>query len=306
MQQKKCRKDCYLELPEEIRRQIDSLIPGSGLAGVDKDEARERFANVWLDKYDMFIGQIQSLDMVLVEELAADDERGAILLTYSGSLISLGTLREQRRWLEYASVKFRADVPELVKSSAVELAAAVRQDAVADFNGSPLKHSSSIYRIAVCPEGTALRDQEQRIREATIFLTNGFVKLNRSIALEADSSMDHFTIKDIVAYVAQKNSLTQVQTRSVIDDYLSTVEAGVLLGERVNLGRFGALSLKLQAARKARMMKNLRTGEDMLIPAKPATPVPRMVFSSIMKEKAARLDAGLFQDTDSSAEDAED
>jgi len=287
-------KPSFEELPDEIRRQIDSLIPGSALAAVPQDQARERFAAVWANKYAMFAGQIANLDMELVEELAADDERGAILLTYSGSLISFGTLQQNKRWLEYASVKFRSDVPELVKSSTISLAGPVRQDAVAEFSGSPLKHSSSIFRIAVCPASTALRDQEQRLREATIFLTNGFVKLNRSIAIESGGEVDHFTIKSIVAYVAQKNELTQQQTRSVIDDYLATVESGILLGERVNLGKLGALSLKLQPARKARMMKHLQTGEDILIPAKPSCLVPRIGFSQVFKDKAARQDVSVL------------
>lgn len=286
-------KPAFDELPDEIRRQIDSLIPGSALANLPREQARERFAGIWANKYAMFTGQIANLDMELVEELAADDERGAILLTYSGSLIGIGTLQQDKRWLEYASVKFRGDVPDLVKSSSITLAGPVRQDAVAEFSGSPLKHSSSIFRIAVCPVNTPLRDQEQRLREATIFLTNGFVKLNRSISMESGGEVDHFTIKSIVAYVAQKNSLTQQQTRSVIDDYLATLESGILLGERVNLGKLGALSLKLQPARKARMMKHLQTGEDILIPAKPACLVPKMGFSQLFKDKAARQDIAL-------------
>lgn len=283
----------YADLPQEIRVQIDSLVPAEGLDTDAQARAREDYARVWMNKYDMFCGQIHSLGMEFTDELEAEDGRGAILLTYSGSLISLGTLQAGSRWLEYASVKFRDDVPDLVKSQEARLLAAVRQDAVAEFGGSPLKHSSSIFRIAVCPPGTAERDQEQRIREATIFLTNGFIKLNRSLTMADGSAVEHFTLKSIVSYVAKKNGLTQQQTRSVIDDYLSTVESGLLLGERVNLGNLGKLSLRLQAARKARMMKNLQTGEDLLVPAKPACLVPKLAVSGSLKEKAARLDISI-------------
>ncbi|OHD19038.1 MAG: hypothetical protein A2087_14730 [Spirochaetes bacterium GWD1_61_31] len=284
---------CFAELPEVIRTQIDALIPASGLAGLPLDEARARFARVWEDKYQMFCGQIHNLGMAMIEELSADDYRGAIVLTYSGSLISLGTVQTAGRWLEYASVKFRSDVPDLVQSSAVSLVGPLRQDAVAGFSGSTLKHSSLIYRIAACPPGTPDVDQEQRIREATIFLTNAFVKLNRGISLAMDTGLDQFTLKSIVSYLAKKNGLTQVQTRAVLDDYLATVESGLLLGEKVNLGRLGSLSLKPQAARKARVMKNPQTGEEVLVPAKAACLVPKMSFAQAFKAKAGQLDPAL-------------
>ncbi len=286
----------FQSLPEEIQQQLDSLLPETGL--VPGEAAREQLAAVWQEKFNLFTGQINNLGMEFVSELPAEDQRGAILLTYSGSLISLGTLRDSKRWLEYASIKFRVDVPDLIHGNAVTLEGPLQQGRDAVFSGCAIKKSSSLFRIAVCPLQTPLEEQELRIREATIFLTNGFVHINRSLQIENRANVEQFTLKSIVAYVAKKNECTQAQARSIIDDYIATVETGILLGERVSFGKFGSASLRLQEARKARILKNPRSGEELLVPAKAETMVPRFSFSTRFKEKSALVDPGtLFKNS---------
>ena len=275
-------------LPAEIQAQITALLDQDGTEALD--EKKEHYAKIWQTKYELFVSQIHTVGMELVQELDASDTRGAILLTYSGSLISLGPSRSNSRWLEYASIKFRSDVPDYVHGQGVTINGPITCDAVAEFSGSPLKKSSSVYRIAVCPEGTSESDQEQRIREATIYLTNGFIKINRTQMGQTSADVDQFTVKSIVSFLAKKHGLTQNAARAVLDDYLSVVEAGVLLGERVTVGKLGSMTLKLQAAKKARVMKNIQTGEDILVPAKPATLVPKFVVSRSLKEKGALVD----------------
>lgn len=280
-------KNVFNDLPVEIRDQIDTLLEEGGKT-VDGAK-RERFAQAWKKKHDLFTGQISNIGMEIIERLETGDDRGMILLTYSGSLISLGTGPNGKRWLEYASIKFRDDVPDFVRGQGISLPSAVAQGTAATFDGSPLKQSSAIYRIAVCPSGTSVADQEQRIREATIYLTNGFIKINRTISGKTKAELDQFTAKSIINYVAKKNDITQTAARSIIDDYLSTVEAGALLGERVSLGKLASLTLKPQAAKKARVMKNIATGADILVPAKPASHMPKFTASKTLKEKSAMV-----------------
>lgn len=275
-------------LPSEIQTQINAL-----LDQVDEEkieEKREHYAEIWQHKYELFASQIHNIDMEFVETLDQADTRGAILLSYSGSLISLSPVKNKGRFLEYASIKFRSDVPDYIYGQGVRINGVISKDAVAEFTGSPLKQSSSLYRIAVCPLGTSESDQEQRIREATVYLTNGFIKINRTQMGQTSADVDQFTVKSITAFIAKKHDLTQIAARAIIDDYVSTIEAGVLLGERVNVGKMGAITLKLQDPKKARVMKNIQTGEDILIPAKPATLVPKFIVSKSLKEKGARVD----------------
>jgi len=294
----------FEDLPAAIQNQLDSLIKDSGLP--EDEETRDKLAAIWQKKYNLFTGQVSSLGMDFLSEMAQDDPRGAILLTYSGSLISLGPMRGKSRWLEYASIKFRTDVPELVHGDKVDIVGPIRRDAAAVFEGCPVKRSSSLFRIAVCPEGTSADDQERRIREATIFLTNGFVKLNRSQPMEVVSDGDQFTTKAIVGYIAKKNGVTQLAARGLIEDYLSMVETGMILGERVSVGKLGNASLRYQAARKARITKNLKSGEDLLIPAKPACLAPKFSFSQAVKDKVSGVDPTILTPDEDGEEEEED
>lgn len=295
----------FQDLPPAIQAQLSSLLKDSGL-GQD-EQTRTRMATIWQEKFNLFNSQTTSLGMESVHQMEQDDPRGAILLSYSGSLISLGPLRGKSRWLEYASIKLRTDVPELVRGDRISIAATIKTDAAAVFEGCPVKRSSALYRIAICPEGISADDQERRIREATIFLTNGFVKLNRSQIIEAENDVDQFTTKAIISYIAKKNGVTQLVARGLIEDYLSMVETGMILGERVSVGKLGSAVLRYQAARKARMTKNLKTGEDLLIPAKAACLAPKFSFSQAVKDKCAAVDPTILApDEDGALEEDDD
>jgi nucleoid DNA-binding protein len=246
-----------------------------------------------------------------IDEFAADDARALLALTYSGSLVSLGALHGGAasagtadpagtgpspgasdtlgRHFEYASMPLRADVPSLVREEGVGLAGALRRDEPAVFSGSSIEQSSPVLHMVACAPDVSVADQERRVREATIFLTNGFVKLNRTLTVEA-GEIEHFTTKSMVQYVARKNGITQTLARQVIDDFLMTAESGALMGERVPLGRLGKLYVGVRGAQKARMGRNPATGEEMVISAKPESGVPKMSFSKHLKERAQGVD----------------
>lgn len=290
----------YDEVPARIQAQLDALLAETGKTA--SPEARERLAALWARKYRLFTGQTAALGMELIEELPVADDRAAIFLTYSGSLISLGPRRGKDRWLEYASIQLRSDVPDLVRGDRVNLTSAARLDQAAGFEGTSLKRSSALYRIAVCPAGISADEQERRVREATVYMTNGFIKLNRTLSLEGADDVEQFTAKAIVNYVAKKNGVTQLAARGIIDDFLSMIETGMLLGERVSVGKLGSASLRYQAARKARLVKNPKTGEELLVPAKPASMAPKFSFSQAVKDKCSSVDPS-FVDTDDNDSD---
>jgi nucleoid DNA-binding protein len=224
-----------------------------------------------------------------MEDLAvfrADDPRGALLLTYSGSLLSVGPLKGEGRRIEYASIELRTDVPHLALAEAAGLAEGLVVATEARLSGGPVETTSPVLKIAACPEDVPRDEQEKRIREATIFLTNGFVTINRTLAPPMGGFPDQFTMRSVVGYLASRNGLTLRQTRQLIDDYLTVIQSGMLLGQRVPLGSLGRLFLKLRPARKARVGNNPATGQKITLPARPAEAVPRMSFSRLLKERA--------------------
>jgi len=291
------------ELPEIIKKHLDSVTKSSGLPY--NEESINLITTNWLEKKKMFEEQIKSLDMIEIETLAKDDTRGALLLTYSGSLISVTTLQNKVRHVEYSSIKLRADVPDIVIMDGINFKEDVNVDKGASFTEGKIKNTSNLLKIAVCKEGIDLEEQDKRIREATIFLTNGFVKLNRSISINDEDLLDQFTMKSMIKYVANKNGITQKLAKQIIEDFLYMFECGMLLGERVSLGRIGNMFLKKRAAQKAKIGVNPSTGEKITIPAKPEMYVPKANFSKALKEKASlvKLDIDFEDEADDDQDD---
>ena len=280
--------ESWTNLPESIRVHLNSLIESSGMSS--SPEIRERISGIWLEKKRLFEEQIKCLEMNEVDTFPLSDLRGILVLTYSGSLISLGTLRDEGRWLEYASIKLRTDVPEIIRTEVIQLSNDLHIDKSAEFSGGPIKQSSAVYKIAVCGPELSVGEQEKRIREATIFLTNGFIRINKTLALTTGETPDHFNMKTMISYVAKRNDIAAKKAKLIVDDFLSVVETGVLLGERVPLGRIGRLSLKVKPPQKARVARNPATGEKLTIPAKPEQAVPRISFGKFFKERSASVD----------------
>ncbi len=292
----------YDDLPEEIRAQIDLMAKAQDAPSTP--EYKETLAKTWRDKYKLFSSQTKLLDMHETETLEAGDGRGFIALTYSGSLISAGPAIDGQRWIEYASIKLRSDVPDIVSGSGAVLSSQAAVGQYLKFSKGPIESTSALYRIAVCEASLSQGEQDRRIREAAIFLTNGFMKLNRGLSQIKEPGADQFTFAGLARYVAGKNGLSISQTKQVLEDFFSTVESGFLLGERVSFGRLGHMSLKLKAAQKPRVVKNPQTKEEILIPAKPETPMPRMTFSAAAKDKAALVDPAILKEA--GAEDSDE
>jgi nucleoid DNA-binding protein len=275
-------------LTETIRSHLESLIANSELP--DTAESLETIARAWFGKKEMFEAQIKALDMLELETFDEGDPRGALLLTYSGSLVSLGPLSRGGRRVEYASIQLRTDVPHLAVKEGSVLETGLLLDQDAKFSEGPVKSTSALLKIAACAPEVPPEEQEKRIREATIFLTNGFVKINRTVVAKGEDAPEQYTLKDIVTYLARKNDLSQRQTRQLIDDYHTMLESGILLGQRVPLGKLGRLYLRKRPPQKARVGVNPATGEKITIGARPESAVPRMSFSRLFKDRARQVE----------------
>jgi nucleoid DNA-binding protein len=279
------------QVPEAIRSHLAGLARKSGLP--EGESSLEPLARAWLEKRRMFEAQIRALDMLEVESLPAADGRGALLLTASASLVGVGAAGPAAapagRRLEYASIQLRTDVPHLL----VEEAAYLEEDLVvgreARFGGGAIHSTSPLLKIAVCDPSVSPEEQEKRLREAGIYLTGSFLRINRTVALPQDGTPDQFSTRNLVAYLARKNRLSQKVVRSLLEDYQLLLESGLLQGGRVRLGRLGTLRLRLLPARKARVGVNPATGKPITIPARPQQAAPRFAFSRLLKERARQL-----------------
>jgi nucleoid DNA-binding protein len=228
--------------------------------------------------------------MIREERFDSEDPRGLLLLTYSGSLVVLSPPESDgTRSLEYASIKLRSDVPEFVTAVGVTVAGEIAVDRIAEFSGAPVERTSELLSLASFASDVTATEQNERLRQAAIFLTNGFVRVNTLLTRSDETVPDQFTMREMVRMIASRHEATQTTTRGIIEDYLTTLETGMLLGERVSAGGLGRLSLGLRGPQKARMGRNPSTGEEILIPAKPEQAVPRFKFSRRVRERSAQV-----------------
>ena len=167
------------QLPAEIQVHIKAITKSAGLP---EDEASfEKIAQGWVEKKKIFEEQIAESDMVEIENLAADDEKGAVALTYSGSLILIGPLVEGFRKAGYNSIGIRKNVPDSLVKENSKLGADIAVNAPIEFEDGPVKSTSSIFKIAVCKEDLDAEEQEDKISEVTVIMTNEFVDVNKAL-----------------------------------------------------------------------------------------------------------------------------
>jgi len=92
----------------------------------------------------------------------------------------------------------------------------------------------------------------------------------------------------MIGYLAEKNGLARKEAKQVMEDLFELLAAGVMRGERVPIGKIGKMFIRVRPARAARTGRNPLTGQEITIPAKPATKVPRFTFSKTFKESALK------------------
>ncbi len=277
----------FQSLPDKIKKHLDELIKSADME--DNEETKSQMTTIWIEKEKMFEDQIKALDMIVLPSFKADDRRGALLLTYSGSLVALSPAIDNERYIEYYSIKLRYDVPEIVIIEESNIAEDISVDNIVKFINGPIQKTSSLFKITSFKEDVSLEEQEKRIRQAVIFLTNAFVFINRTVLLKDKNVPEQFNLKSISRFIANKNGITQKQAKQIVEDYQYMLETGMLLGEKVKIGRLGSVLLKKKKAKKARVGINPKTMEKITIDAKPETMAPKMSFSKTIKEKAATM-----------------
>lgn len=99
---------------------------------------------------------------------------------------------------------------------------------------------------------------------------------------------DKYTMTTMIAFVADKSGLSKKQAKDSIESFIEVFTAGMLAGNRVPFGTVGKAYVRERPATKKRMGRNPKTGEDVVIPAKPAVRVPKFTYGKAFKEAAKK------------------
>lgn len=172
----------FQKVSEKVQNHLTQLVKTAGLP--QGEESLEVLAKGWLEKESSFSKAIAERHMVESEEIEVEDSNGALVLTYSGSLLNIGPLSEEGRRVEYTSIGLRRDVPESAVSDSAALAEKISVDAPVVFSVGPIQKSSPVYRIARVEEELNTEEEEELLAEVTQLLTEDFIEVNKTIISE--------------------------------------------------------------------------------------------------------------------------
>ncbi len=169
----------FEQIPQNIQGHIKDILKTSGLP--ETEESLDVMSEAWLKKKEAFETEIEKLEMEEVDMLARDDTHGALVLTYSGSLVNIGPLSESGRKVEYVSIGIRQDVPESAEEDNSMLAGDVFKDEEVEFDKGPVQVTSAAYKIALCKNPKNAKQETKSLSKATMILSNKFSDINKTV-----------------------------------------------------------------------------------------------------------------------------
>ncbi|MBN1412661.1 MAG: hypothetical protein JW969_17570 [Spirochaetales bacterium] len=170
----------YLDqIPESLHGHIRSVTKSSGLSY--SEESVEKIAKAWLDKKQIFEDQTNQSNMEEVTELAKDDERGALAITYSGSLVNIGPLVDNVRKVVYTSIGMRTDAPDTAEEEKSEIVSDIKVDEIIEFSVGPVKSTSKIFKIAACNSAMSPEDMEENLTQVMTLVEDKLIEVNKTI-----------------------------------------------------------------------------------------------------------------------------
>ncbi|MBN2738105.1 MAG: hypothetical protein JXR70_14070 [Spirochaetales bacterium] len=172
------------QVPEKIQDHIRALAKAAGLG--ENEEAYEKLASGWIEKKELFESETQRQGMEEIDMLEASDPRGAIAMTYSGSLINLGPLIDESRHAVYTSIGLRTDAPDRAEKEGSTLKSDMKVDEPLHFGQGPVKSTSMIYKIAVFTESDEMsaEEEESNITAVMTQLEDLMLGVNKTILSE--------------------------------------------------------------------------------------------------------------------------
>jgi hypothetical protein len=167
------------QVPVEIQNHLRQVTRTSGLP--DTEDSLELIAQGWLEKRDRFDRHLQRNALEEIDVLERADGRGCLAMTWSGSLVNIGPLRDGGRTVQYVSIGLRKDVPESAKQQNSQLGSDVKVGATVEFSPGPVQSTSPVFKIVVTSDDLDLDEQEKAITRSTEILTREFVKVNKEL-----------------------------------------------------------------------------------------------------------------------------
>ncbi|MDC7235303.1 MAG: hypothetical protein PQJ58_18870 [Spirochaetales bacterium] len=163
-------------VPEAVADHLRDVAVKFGLE--DKEESYAALEQSWIEKMEVFEHEMIERGMDEVGVFRPEDERAALLLTYSGSLISLGPLEDGERQIRYTSIGIRKDVPETMDLVNQKIEGCAEAGESLLFSDGPMKRTSPLFRIVVPPLSLDPDEQTCLVEDAVTVISEKFADLN--------------------------------------------------------------------------------------------------------------------------------
>lgn len=170
--------DTFNSLSPEIQQHSKQIAKTSGLP--QNEESHEQLAVAWKDKEAIFEKTLVDNKLLDMAFHGRSEPRGALVLTWSGSIINIGPLVDGNRRCEYTSIGLRADVPPAATDEASELSADLEVDEPVQFLRGPIKTSSPVYKIAIASETLEPEVEEAMLTQVSQNLAEDFATVNKT------------------------------------------------------------------------------------------------------------------------------
>jgi hypothetical protein len=164
-------------LPEQVRKHLRALTKSAGLD--DLADADEQLARGWHAKHQAFRNHTENHEMVTAEYFQSANPGGALAMTFSGSILSVGPIVDGGRAVAYASIGIRQDVPQMSISQNVQLTADLKRGESATFDAGSIQQTSPIFAIAIFQRALDPLDEKNALAEITDLLAEQFVAINQ-------------------------------------------------------------------------------------------------------------------------------
>ncbi|MFW5688284.1 MAG: hypothetical protein ACOC2Y_00685 [Spirochaetota bacterium] len=169
--------DHLQQLPERVREHVRQLVEPAGLTEVEN--AEELLAQGWIEKHEAFKRHTEERGMQLVDSFSSSEASGALAMTYSGSIVSVGPMTDGRRDVAYASIGLRKDVPQMSVKQDSALAEDIEIDTTIRFAEGPVQKTSPVFAVAVFRKALPPAKENAALVEVTEVLTERFVHINK-------------------------------------------------------------------------------------------------------------------------------
>ena len=174
--------ESFAKVSEEVQNHLKQLAGSVVLP--EGEDALELLSSGWLDKEAAFSNQVKEENLEEVDSFSLEEAKGGLIMTYSGSLLTIGPMGEEGRNVEYVSIGLRTDVPESARKEGSVLKEDVILGEPAVFETGPISKSSPVYKIAVVREEMPIEEEEELLSGVTQVLTDEFVEVNKTLIFE--------------------------------------------------------------------------------------------------------------------------